>query len=300
MSLVSLLVHTPVGRQVVKQLNLRALKSSITWVGGGDPAWGMQPTYPLPVPLTDLASLIGLAWDYWCRGVLAARYGLSERRLAAAPTPLVRMVWPEVDIWYAAVLIRRDEVRRGERAPDDADYLQDCLDLAALEPAVRLHLRWTPVDSRRRDALFEEISRLATGFLSDPARFGSVGVSGVLNPVFPAGGLVGGADGDFLLDGTLWDSKVVTGPLTFRSPHWGQLLGYYVLAAASGIPIDRVGVYYARHGMGAILEVEEVEATCNLDPLARLLLVPDPSSHILTMAEESQQVVSLETFATRE
>jgi hypothetical protein len=77
----------------------------------------------------------------------------------------------------------------------------------------------------------------------------------VLNPTFgSASALVGGADGDLLIDDTIIDVKT-TKHLTFDREIFNQIIGYYVLACIGGVErcgrpkIKHVGVYYARYGI---------------------------------------------------
>ena len=76
----------------------------------------------------------------------------------------------------------------------------------------------------------------------------------VLNPTFGRGSsLVGGADGDLIIDYTLIDIKT-TKHLTFEREFFNQLIGYYVLSCIGGIDdcgrgkIKHVAIYYARYG----------------------------------------------------
>jgi len=77
----------------------------------------------------------------------------------------------------------------------------------------------------------------------------------VLNPTFGRGSsLVGGADGDLIIDDTLIDIKT-TKHLTFDREFFNQLIGYYVLSRIGGIDdcargeIKHVAIYYARYGV---------------------------------------------------
>jgi hypothetical protein len=76
-----------------------------------------------------------------------------------------------------------------------------------------------------------------------------------INPTFGKGsGLVGGADADLIIDGTLIDLKV-TKNLKLERDHLNQTIGYYILSLIGGVnkdenirPIQNVGIYFARHG----------------------------------------------------
>lgn len=92
-----------------------------------------------------------------------------------------------------------------------------------------------------------------------------------LNPTFgKASILVGGADMDVLLDGTLIDIKT-TKFLEFKKEYFHQLIGYYILFRIGGIDgiaeanVDNLAVYYSRHGILQKMPVKEVIGSCDLD-----------------------------------
>jgi hypothetical protein len=76
----------------------------------------------------------------------------------------------------------------------------------------------------------------------------------VLNPTFgAASALVGGADADIFIDGTLIDIKTPK-HLEMGRDVFNQLFGYYCLSCISGIngcrgKVNAVAVYYARYGV---------------------------------------------------
>jgi hypothetical protein len=77
----------------------------------------------------------------------------------------------------------------------------------------------------------------------------------VLNPTFGRGSsLVGGADGDLIINDMLIDRKT-TRHLTFEREFFNQLIGYYVLSCIGGIydcarwKINHVAIYYARYAL---------------------------------------------------
>lgn len=77
----------------------------------------------------------------------------------------------------------------------------------------------------------------------------------MLNPTFGnASQLVGGADADLIIDDTLIDIKT-TKNLRLDKGIFHQLVGYYILFKIGGIDnspskprIERLGIYYSRHG----------------------------------------------------
>ncbi len=76
-----------------------------------------------------------------------------------------------------------------------------------------------------------------------------------INPTFGNGSrLVGGADADLIIDGTLIDIKV-TKYLKLERAHLNQTIGYYILSLIGGVnddekarPIENIAIYFARHG----------------------------------------------------
>lgn len=92
----------------------------------------------------------------------------------------------------------------------------------------------------------------------------------ILNPTFGrASMLVGGGDGDIIVDGCLIDIKVKK-ELKLHRPEYNQLLGYYMLYLLSGIDghkstkIERIGIYFARHNMLWTRAINEVDPNDSL------------------------------------
>jgi hypothetical protein len=77
-----------------------------------------------------------------------------------------------------------------------------------------------------------------------------------INPTFGDGSLlVGGADGDLIIDDTLIDLKV-TKSLAVERDYLNQTIAYYILSLIGGVngdkslkPIKNIGIYFARHGV---------------------------------------------------
>lgn len=73
--------------------------------------------------------------------------------------------------------------------------------------------------------------------------------STVLNPVFKGSHLVGGADGDVILDRFLWDFKTTIHPAREANDFWPyQLLGYGLLDLKDQYQLQGAGIYLARQG----------------------------------------------------
>lgn len=71
----------------------------------------------------------------------------------------------------------------------------------------------------------------------------------VFNPTFGiSSALVGGADGDIIVDKTLFDFKCIKSD-KYIEDYWLQLMGYYVLNSVGyKNNIDKLAIYRARHG----------------------------------------------------
>lgn len=116
-----------------------------------------------------------------------------------------------------------------------------------------------------RDEVTDEL--VALGRAMDPLGTFGPERAVLLNPVLRAGDDVQGADADLIIDGTIIDIKT-TNEIRVSSAHLRQLAGYAVLAKEGGAeigggrvwrdPIDRVGVYFSRHGALATWSLDEI------------------------------------------
>ena len=82
-----------------------------------------------------------------------------------------------------------------------------------------------------------------------------------LNPTFERGStLVGGADADMILDGTLIDVKT-TKNMAFTQDMYNQILGYYALSTfVKTLNVDMAGIYFSRHGVLHTVPVSGIDA----------------------------------------
>ena len=81
----------------------------------------------------------------------------------------------------------------------------------------------------------------------------------ISNPSFSGDFLVGGADGDWFIDDTLFDFKVVD---TIRAP-WVrkvlmQLLGYLILDLDNDYQTQRIGIWLPRQATVKTWDIEEI------------------------------------------
>lgn len=130
------------------------------------------------------------------------------------------------------------------------ELLKSCLFLARLDLAARVKI----IDGNLGNENDLDIMDLTKLYYNiDPEHF-HVEKYCYINPTFGDGSrLVGGADADLIIDGTLIDLKV-TKHLKLEREYLNQTLGYYILSLIGGInqdplirPIQNIGIYFARH-----------------------------------------------------
>jgi len=89
----------------------------------------------------------------------------------------------------------------------------------------------------------------------------------ILNPTFGQSSLdLGGADADFIIDGTLIDIKT-TKYLKFTRDHFRQLIGYYLLNKRENNingDIKELGIYFSRFGIFYTFPIPEMNKTVML------------------------------------
>jgi len=147
--------------------------------------------------------------------------------------------------------------------------LSSCLLLAQLDPLYRSGMLYEPFGKIDPHDL-QDMQQLGRALLhTGMAQLISQEVC-LLNPVFGASSLVGGADTDLILDHCLIDIKT-TKSLKFSREYLDQLIGYYLLYRIGGIPslqseyaITHLGIYYSRHAYLSTFPVESVMLTDSL------------------------------------
>jgi hypothetical protein len=95
-------------------------------------------------------------------------------------------------------------------------------------------------------AVVDDLGQLLAAFWqSGPGEAGKGGI--VLNPTFSGSADVGGADGDIILDGVLWDYKTSISPTKSTNDAWPyQLLGYGLLDYSDRYHLSGAGIYLVR------------------------------------------------------
>ena len=150
-----------------------------------------------------------------------------------------------------------DKIAPHCRRPTDAEertLARFCLVLAAFEAVYRAGV-WPPPYFGESPPESPEalLALVPEDWVADAAALGAAfaerypswhGADAVLNPEFAGAADVGGADGDFIADGCLWEIKTTKDRVKGRDLH--QLLGYSLLDYEDEYAIDRVGVLLPR------------------------------------------------------
>ncbi len=237
------------------------------------------PERPVCAPLTTHYGLVGTAFDYLCRFCLQRRYPHALERRWVAEEALSLLKAPSVfdeeaealsDLAQQIVRVAKEQQTRylKEGLFTEA-LLSSCLLLAQLDPLYRSGTLYEPfgkVDHRD----LQDMQQLGRALLlTGMEQLLSQEVC-LLNPVFGASSLVGGADTDLLLDHCLIDIKT-TKWLKLPLEYLNQLIGYYLLYLIGGIPglqggyaITHLGIYYSRHAYLYTFPVESVVPTDSL------------------------------------
>ena len=145
-----------------------------------------------------------------------------------------------------------------------------CLILAALEAPYRAGAHaWPPGyfgDVPPSNAV-DMLAAVPEDWAEDAAALGAAfaerypswhGADAVLNPEFAGAADVGGADGDFIADGCLWEIKTTKDRVKGKDLH--QLLGYLLLDYDDEYGIDRVGVLLPRQNTRVSWPIGELMA----------------------------------------
>ncbi len=170
-----------------------------------------------------------------------------------------------------AKALYRSYVRTGELTDE---LIASTVRLAHLESFYRSDLRviGDPDDVSEED--IEDLRRLIAVAQANEHLFRASRAC-LLNPTFGrASEMIGGADADIIVDGTLVEIKTTTVPKVDRNWVY-QLVGYYILSRVCGIDglhytkalrirklrepwITRLGVYFARFGHMETWDVDEI------------------------------------------
>ena len=207
-------------------------------------------------------ALVGAALDYRIR-VCWRPYSATDTVAAIGARFARRCGMPDAaEMWHDLASrwdVMMAYIKRGlPLDPDREDRIaRMCIALAAYEAIARsgrevsLLARTTKIDevlSRVPAEVVDDIDNLLDEFKRSDDRFISP-QSTVLNPMFSGAMMVGGADGDVILDQYLWDFKTTLHPTRASNDYWPyQLLGYGLLDLDDQYQLEGAGIYLSRRG----------------------------------------------------
>ena len=219
--------------------------------------------------------------------VYRRRRGRTERTAWGAMVAYVNFAQPQLEKYlptgctaefFEWLAEETEEIAAHRRAPTEeeegtlADY---CLVLAVFEGQWRTNWkRWPPPIFRDAwpssvEALLDsipiewalDVAEMGVRFQARHASWR--GAQAILNPKFSGSGDVGGADGDLILDGCLWEIKSA-GRKKAASDWVHQLLGYVLLDYEDEFGIEQAGFLLPRHDASIRWPLEElIERTCS-------------------------------------
>lgn len=219
---------------------------------------------------TNNYMIVGTAFDYlarfWMRRTASeyhSRPWIAEHSLEVAREKFSTHVAEIEEVIERAKDARDEYLKSGEASEV---LIKSALDLARIDGVFRGD--GPPVNLGKYDEDDIEDCKALLEILEDSQALEGDVVD--LNPAFGlVASIVGGADADMIVDGTLVDLKTTT-QATFKVDYWRQLVGYLILVdihddlcqmglydsvgladdpSCRPLPdIDDFGVYYARHG----------------------------------------------------
>ena len=223
-------------------------------------------------PLTRSYTLTGIAFDYVLRFYLqkvnpnaiaqkwVAEDALDLLRVYTGPQFVVDGVSDvgsalkkaERIVARAKASLQKYLAERGRGKPGE-ELIRASVGLSQLDPFCRAGVIDEGQLGKINKPIIQDLRNLLS--LVESRRFAARRVC-ALNPSFGrASRLVGGADADLVIDGTLIDVKT-TKFLRLDRATFNQLVGYYLLHRIGGIDgcrknhrIEKLGVYYSRYGV---------------------------------------------------
>jgi hypothetical protein len=211
-------------------------------------------------PLTDAPGWSGCAFDYVLRfyiqklnpSAAKVRRWLAEEslsllehsRVGAPALKRARGIVETAKLRHRAYLKSKRDDKPGE------ELILAAIDLAQLDLVYRIgRLELNPIDGAR----VQDVTNMLGLVRADDFRAKR---TCVLNPTFGAASeLVGGADADLLIDGTLIDIKT-NRHLELGRDVFNQIVGYYFLSLIGGVDgcrgkamVAEVAIYFARFGV---------------------------------------------------
>ena len=234
------------------------------WNAWSEKVWQFPSIRP-EGPLADYPwALVGGAFDYRIRVCWQPYF--AENTVAAVGAEVAQKIgmsmaarmWTDLRDRWNLMMHYTLSSRRALSADREEALARMSVALAAYEQIARSGrqdrllagtLKIDEVLGRVPDAVVADLLNLLDEFRRSEDRFLHP-QSTVLNPVFDGSRLVGGADGDVILDRYLWDFKTTIHPTRASNNYWPyQLLGYGLLDLKDQYEFQGAGIYLVRQGV---------------------------------------------------
>jgi hypothetical protein len=213
----------------------------------------------LAPPLTTSYGLVGTAFDYLLRFSIEklntnTRTGawIADQGLAKVCACCSRAIATKAIHCLGEAKKRHRAFLRSSRTLPPPALIEAAVWLASLDTVFRCGFTSPKMFTPPPRALTKDLQAMLS--LVQPEHFLAKRRC-VLNPTFGRGSeLVGGADGDLIIDGTLIDVKT-SKHLKFEREFFNQVAGYYALSCIGGVDgctkaeIKHLAIYYARYGV---------------------------------------------------
>lgn len=214
-------------------------------------------------PLTKRYGLVGIAFDYLLR--FHIEYWNSQivkRQNWTAEAAVHRLSDEYLEKGKVIVAQAKTNLKHFlETGKVNDELLKSALLLAGLDPIVRAGV------GQEYIGLIDEqdIQDLRNLISAIDLQIFKAEKYGLLNPTFgKASLLVGGADADLIIDGSIIEIKT-TKSLELKRDHFNQLIGYYILYTLDGInsercspEISKLAIYFSRHAYYHVIEIDEI------------------------------------------
>lgn len=225
------------------------------------------PTNPVQIVPREhsAAGLIGHAYDYLLRAYVQRINGVHQEQIAEDLTAFAGLErWPTSDAQlnarFSSIVEHRNRYIRGQVELNDV-LLQDSLVLAHLESYYRSGYMDVRGPMSVVDADIIDLRGLIRATQVHQSLF--IKEQGIMcNPSFGRAitGLLGGADGDLIMDDTLIEIKVESS-FKYAVRHLRQLIGYWILSCLTPgfLPqINRLGIWNPRYCRRVYITVEDI------------------------------------------
>ena len=214
-------------------------------------------------PLTKHYSMIGTAFDYLLRFVVESQNDQAKTKEWVAETA-VKMTKDTRDFKVCNAALKEAEeaynTYKKTKKLDDKT-LKGALLLAQLDPIYRAGIVDPNIGTIEKLDI-QDMRNLISRAKLDVFKAKKVCL---LNPTFGEGSvLVGGADADLIIDGTIIDIKTVK-DFKLDKKYYNQLIGYYILSKIGGIDgqkkkldINNLAVYYSRYATFVNFKISDI------------------------------------------